>query len=150
MSGQVSDRNLLFGILALQMDFITRDALIAAMNDWVLAKHRPIGEIFLDRGDLNSKRQILLDSLVDEHIEGHGNVAKSLAGIGIGKSTRKELGEIGDPQVDATLTLAGLGMSEIDPDRTTSAWPGSIIELSEDREYQYSSFVISIRCMYFK
>ncbi len=33
-----ADRNLLFGILALQMDFISRDALIAAMNAWVLDK----------------------------------------------------------------------------------------------------------------
>jgi hypothetical protein len=31
-----ADRNLLFGILALQMDFISRDALIQGMNAWVL------------------------------------------------------------------------------------------------------------------
>jgi hypothetical protein len=37
-----SDRNLLFGILALQMDFISRDALIAAMNAWVLDKAKPL------------------------------------------------------------------------------------------------------------
>jgi hypothetical protein len=36
-----ADRNLLFGILALQMDFIQRDALIAAMHAWVLDKTRP-------------------------------------------------------------------------------------------------------------
>ena len=36
-----SDRNLLFGILALQMDFVTRDALVAAMNAWVLDKQSP-------------------------------------------------------------------------------------------------------------
>lgn len=35
-----SDRNLLFGILALQLDFISRDHLIAAMHAWVLACHR--------------------------------------------------------------------------------------------------------------
>ena len=33
-----ADRNLLFGILALQMDFISRDALVAAMHAWVFAK----------------------------------------------------------------------------------------------------------------
>jgi hypothetical protein len=37
-----ADRNLLFGILALQMDFIGRDALIAAMNAWVLDKSKPL------------------------------------------------------------------------------------------------------------
>ena len=30
--GNAGDHNLLFGILALQMDFISRDALIKAMN----------------------------------------------------------------------------------------------------------------------
>jgi hypothetical protein len=37
-----ADRNLLFGILALQLDFVTRDALLAAMSAWVLAKHKPL------------------------------------------------------------------------------------------------------------
>ena len=37
-----SDRNLLFGILALQMDFIGRDALIAAMNAWILDKAKSL------------------------------------------------------------------------------------------------------------
>ena len=42
MSDRVStDRNLLFGILALQMDFISRDGLIGAMNAWVLQKDKP-------------------------------------------------------------------------------------------------------------
>jgi len=38
MSQPSTDRNLLFGILALQMDFISRDALIKAMHTWVLDK----------------------------------------------------------------------------------------------------------------
>jgi hypothetical protein len=38
-----ADRNLLFGILALQMDFVSRDALIAAMHAWVLARTEPCG-----------------------------------------------------------------------------------------------------------
>ena len=40
MSGP-ADRNLLFGILALQMDFVTRDQLVAAMNAWVLDQALP-------------------------------------------------------------------------------------------------------------
>ena len=31
MPNSVTDRNLLFGIVALQMDFISRDALVAAI-----------------------------------------------------------------------------------------------------------------------
>jgi hypothetical protein len=37
-----ADRNLLFGILALQMDFISRDQLVAGMNAWVLDKTQPL------------------------------------------------------------------------------------------------------------
>jgi len=36
-----ADRNLLFGILALQMDFISREQLISAMHAWVLDKGKP-------------------------------------------------------------------------------------------------------------
>ncbi len=43
MSPTISDRNLLFGILALQVNFLTRDALVKGMNAWVLEKHRPLG-----------------------------------------------------------------------------------------------------------
>ena len=50
MSEIVADRNLLFGILALQMDFVTRDALIAAMNAWVLDKQKPLGAILVAQG----------------------------------------------------------------------------------------------------
>jgi hypothetical protein len=33
-----ADRNLLFGILAVQLDFVSKDALIAGMNAWLLDK----------------------------------------------------------------------------------------------------------------
>jgi hypothetical protein len=44
-SAGLADRNLLLGILAVQMDFVGRDDLIAAMNAWVLDKARPLGHI---------------------------------------------------------------------------------------------------------
>jgi eukaryotic-like serine/threonine-protein kinase len=49
MASATGDRNLLFGILALQMDFIGRDALVKAMNAWVLDKAKPLGRILLDK-----------------------------------------------------------------------------------------------------
>src|SRR5262245_65353429 len=52
MSQAASDRNLLFGILALQMDFISRDALVAAMHAWVLDKQKSLGGILVACGAL--------------------------------------------------------------------------------------------------
>ena len=50
MPEPAADRNLLFGILALQLDFITRDALVKAMNAWVLEKAQPLGHILQEHG----------------------------------------------------------------------------------------------------
>jgi hypothetical protein len=52
MSAAPADRNLLFGILAVQIDFIGRYALVAAMHAWVLAKDRPLGDILAEQGAL--------------------------------------------------------------------------------------------------
>lgn len=45
MNAPTADRNLLFGILGLQMDFIDRDQLVEAMNAWVLDKTKSLGTI---------------------------------------------------------------------------------------------------------
>ncbi|HJZ59255.1 MAG TPA: hypothetical protein VKE74_30195, partial [Gemmataceae bacterium] len=47
-----ADRNLLFGVLALQMDFVTRDALVRGMNAWVLDKHKPLAHVLQEQGAL--------------------------------------------------------------------------------------------------
>jgi tetratricopeptide (TPR) repeat protein len=63
-----ADRNLLFGILALQMDFISRDALVAGMNAWVLDKAKPLGRILVDQGALKENAYALLNPLVQAHL----------------------------------------------------------------------------------
>ena len=68
-----ADRNLLFGILAVQLDFVSKDALIAAMNAWVLDKAKPLGDILRDGGHLSAERLQLLAALVAEHLKQHGD-----------------------------------------------------------------------------
>jgi len=98
------DRNLLFGILALQMDFISRDALIGAMHAWVLEKTKPLGQILLEQGMLRQDARALLESLVQKHLEMHGGDAeKSLAAVSSIGSTREELKQIADPELHASL-----------------------------------------------
>ena len=40
-----SDRNLLFGILALQMDFVAKSDLLEGMQAWLLNKDKTLGEL---------------------------------------------------------------------------------------------------------
>ena len=64
MNSPGSDVNLMFGILALQMDFIDRDQLIEAMQAWLLDKSRTLGQILVDRGDLPPPLRDTIDQLV--------------------------------------------------------------------------------------
>ncbi len=55
-AGSEADRNLLFGVLALQMDFITREALIAAVSAWIRDKAKPLARILVAQGSLPEAR----------------------------------------------------------------------------------------------
>ncbi len=68
-----ADRNLLFGILALQMDFIGREALIAGMNAWVFEKDKPLGAILAGQGALAADKHSLLEELVRAHVRQHAD-----------------------------------------------------------------------------
>ena len=105
MSDHVSvDRNLLFGVLALQMDFISRDGLISAMNAWVLQKSKPLGELLVERGELAKSRRDLLEGLVDEHVRAHaGDAARSLQSISSAGDVADNLQHIADEQIQASL-----------------------------------------------
>ncbi len=104
MSTSHVDRNLLFGILALQMDFISRDALIAAMHAWVLDKQKPLSQILVEQNALASDARALLDPLVDKHLELHrGDPQQSLAAVGMPAAVRRDLEQFADPDVNASL-----------------------------------------------
>ena len=50
-----ADHNLLFGLLALQNNFIDRDTLVAAFAAWVTDKSRDLGRILLERGAVDAE-----------------------------------------------------------------------------------------------
>src|SRR5262245_10556497 len=120
MAQPFTDRNLLFGILALQMDFISRDQLIAAMHAWVLAKHRRLGDILREQNALGAEEHALLEALADKHLQKHGNdPEKSLAALSALGSARQALEQVADPELQASLAHVSVGRApEDDPDAT--------------------------------
>ena len=60
---QLGDRNLLFGILALEDHFISRDALIAAMKAWVADKTKGMGQILREHQALSENDQAVVEEL---------------------------------------------------------------------------------------
>jgi hypothetical protein len=106
-----ADRQLLFGILALQLDFISRDALIAAVRAWVLDKGKALGRILQDQGQLPSDRLVLLNALVAAHLKAHHNDPRqSLEAVAVASSVRQELESLRDGDLHEILkVVADLG-----------------------------------------
>jgi serine/threonine-protein kinase len=105
MNPHHSDRNLLFGVLALQMDFLGRDALLAAMHSWILDKSRTLGAILVEQQVLRPDERDQLDALVQKHLDHHrGDVEKSLAAVAVPTPLSQELRSLADPDVQASLS----------------------------------------------
>src|SRR4051812_33531358 len=99
-----TDRNLLLGILALQLDFVTRDQLIAAMHAWILEKATPLDQILHRQMSLRDDAHALLIALVAKHLEMHGaDPRQSLASVSSFDSLRHDLNALADPDIEASL-----------------------------------------------
>jgi serine/threonine-protein kinase len=64
-----SERNLLFGILALQNGLIDQPDLIAAFQRWSTERVRPMSQILVERGALTDGDRAMLEGLVRRHVE---------------------------------------------------------------------------------
>jgi eukaryotic-like serine/threonine-protein kinase len=104
VSAALQDRNLLFGIVALQLDFVTRDQLVAAMQAWVLDKKKSLAQLLVERDALTPARRIMLEPLVEEHVRQHqGDPQRSLAALSSADDARQALQAIDDPDLQDTL-----------------------------------------------
>ncbi|MSQ94298.1 MAG: serine/threonine-protein kinase [Gemmataceae bacterium] len=125
MPQPTTDRNLLFGILAMQLDIITREQLLAAMQAWVFDKAKSLGEILQTQKALDQDNRQLLDTFVLKHLAKHDNNSeKSLAAISSVGNVRKELERITDPDLQASLVhVAAARPKEQDPWATVAPTP---------------------------
>jgi serine/threonine-protein kinase len=106
-SHPTTSQNLLFGMLAVQMDFITRAGLVQAMRAWVSNKAQPLAEILREQTGLTPARERLLEALIDEHVRAHGgNAQESLASLATPGSVHEDLRALEDGDVAASLDSA--------------------------------------------
>jgi len=109
--------SLLFGLLALQNNFIDRNGLVAAFGDWVTDKTRPLGQILLDRGALSPARYALLEPLVQEHIQQHGcDPERSLAELRVVPEVRDRLERVADLDLQCSLLSVGPEAASAQPE----------------------------------
>jgi serine/threonine-protein kinase len=123
MAALAPDRNLLFGLLALQNGLIHQGQLVAAFQAWTLDKACDLADHLVGRGDLDADDRSVVDALVAHHLKKSGGDAeKSLAALPTGRSTRAKLAGLGDPKIDASLAHVGSAstLHGEDGDRTAS------------------------------
>jgi hypothetical protein len=123
-----ADRNLLFGIMAIQMNFIRQEDLVEAMHAWIMAKEQPLGRILHDKGRLSAERLQLLDALVAEHLKLHqDDPQQSLVALSSTSSVRSALASIEDTDVQAGLARTGSACDGVgDPYATKPPGPNSM------------------------
>jgi eukaryotic-like serine/threonine-protein kinase len=118
-----ADHNLLVGVLALQLDFVTRDELIdAACDSSGAAQSEGLIETLRKRGTLDDDECDLLVALVNRHLARHGNdPLKSLAQCDGADHVRELLTAAanGDrPRVRASAETINFAAHESDPHAT--------------------------------
>jgi len=124
MSAVNADRNLLFGLLALQNGLIDQDQLIAAFRAWSRDNGRQLAEFLIDRGDLDADQRAAVQAMVGLHEKKHGgSTEKSLAAFPAGRSIRESLAALGDSEIDGTLSRVGSSptMNQLDADHDLTA-----------------------------
>lgn len=101
-----ADRELLFGFLALQNDCVTREDLIAGVQVWLQDKSKSLAEILVRRKSIDTDECDLLQRLTKRYLTRSGeNPQKSLAVLsGLGP-LRKELQQLGDDDIEASIRL---------------------------------------------
>ncbi len=129
MSSVHSDLNLLFGVLALQMEFVSRDQLVSAMNLWVLDKAKSLGQIMREQGVLVDSRLSMMETLVSEYLRSHDDdPEQSLAAMGASETVVQALASLGDAEVAASIGRLGRSRAETEPEDGATQSYRSVID----------------------
>lgn len=133
MTNKNNDRNLFFGILGLQVGFISEPQLIESMQQWITEKDTPIEAIFVRKGFMTLDYADFLEQLVDKHLQlNHGDIEKSIAALSSIHDVRKQIEALDDSGLDATLSKAAdlqrsnFEETQIEPSAQTATRPGNI------------------------
>ena len=99
-----TDRNLLFGVLALQTDLIDQQQFTEACGAWAMRKDSPLAEILVERGWIAPNDRADVEKLVERKLRRHGgDVRASLAAVADGP-VRDILKSVADSDVRRSVS----------------------------------------------
>lgn len=99
-----ADRNLLFAVLALQADFLSREQFVEACTLWANRKETPIAELLLEKGWLSQADRAAVQAVLDRKLKRYAGDATVTFAAVADDPVRRLLAAIADPDFAATLS----------------------------------------------
>jgi serine/threonine protein kinase len=101
-----TDRNLLFGVLALQADVISRDQFVEACTLWASRKDVALADLLAERGWVSPEDRADVERLVERKLKKHSGDVKAGLAEAAGEDVRRSLAAVEDADVRQSLADA--------------------------------------------
>ncbi|MCE9581327.1 MAG: serine/threonine protein kinase, partial [Planctomycetes bacterium] len=98
------ESDLLFGLLALRMNFVSPEQFFGVAGPWIVGYPRSLPELLHERGFLRGTERKALESIVEAQMQVNGHEAIRLAGAGLDQEVRDRLLAM-NPDADITALL---------------------------------------------
>jgi tetratricopeptide (TPR) repeat protein len=100
-----ADFNLLFGVVALQIDAISRSQFVDACTLWATQKQRALADLLAERGWLSADDRAEVQRLVERKLKRHGGDARAGLADLTGEAVQQSLAAVADPEARRSLGL---------------------------------------------
>lgn len=101
-----AQRNLLVGVIAVQMELLDADLAAAALRDWTEDKSTKLEDVLRRRGQLSEDAYRLLVGLAQQYLELNDNdAARCLASLSAFGPLADQLSSLDDAEIDHSVTL---------------------------------------------
>jgi serine/threonine-protein kinase len=98
-----TDRNLLFGVLALQADLLDNDQFAEACSAWAARKDTPLADLLVQRGWLTAAQKAAVDLLLECKLKKYGGDAHASLAAVASPDVRRALDTVDDAEVEQSL-----------------------------------------------
>jgi hypothetical protein len=117
-----TDRNLLFGVLALQADLLDAPRFAEACSAWAGRKDTPLADLLLERGWITPADRETVERLLELKLRQHGGDARASLAAVAGAAARQTLSTVDDAEVQQSLS--GWTSEDTPLESTTAHAPG--------------------------
>jgi hypothetical protein len=98
------DRNLLFGVIALQADFIDDAQFRDGCAGWALRMETPLADLLIERGWIGAEDRIAIDRIIERKLRKHQGDLRASLGAAADASVRDAIRTVDHPAIRQSLS----------------------------------------------